>query len=181
MKSRFVISLALLLALYLFPNTGVYSAPFPLNFDLDSLHKADKQPELFVEKTVAFKGRITVAKQLPDGKPYIFVQFHNPNPKSEGMWVAGFVNAKPGDLLVGHDIAVLGYFELIDPENKVIGAIHKKPYQVTGFCIANATSQTGIYAKEGTSQCLQWQNGTIPTLAVDSTKIRFIKPALKKP
>lgn len=181
MKSRFAASIAALFVLILFADNNVNSAPFPLNFNLDSLRKADKSPELFVERTVAFKGHITAAKQLPDGKPYIFVKFSAPNPNNEGIWVAGFSNAKPSDLPVGHDIAVLGYFELVDPENKVIGAIHKKAYQVTSYCIANATSQTGIYATEGTSQCMQWQNGMIPTLAVDSTRIKMIKPVLKKP
>ncbi len=180
MKSRFAASIVVLLALMLFADSNVYSAPFPLNFNLDSLRKADAAPEKFVERTIAFKGHITAAKQLPDGKPYIFVKFPAPNPNNEGIWVAGFSNAKPSDLLVGHDIAVLGYFELVDPENKIIGAIHKKAYQVTSYCIANATSQTGIYATEGTSQCMQWQNGSIPTLAVDSTRIRAVKPIIKK-
>jgi len=180
MKSRFAGSIIVLIALVLVASSEVYSAPFPLNFSLDSLRKADKAPEKFVERTVAFKGHITVAKQLPDGKPYIFVKFPAPNPNNEGIWVAGFSNAKPSDLPVGHDIAVLGYFELVDPQNKEIGAIHKKAYQVTGYCIANATSQMGIYATEGTSQCLQWQNGMIPTLAVDSTRIKAVKPVIKK-
>lgn len=180
MKSRIAGRILILFALIVFSNTSVYSAPFPLNFNLDSLRKADKSPAMFVERTVAFKGHITVAKQLPDGKPYIFVKFPAPNPNNEGIWVAGFSNAKPSDLPVGHDIAVLGYFELVDPENKEIGAIHKKAYQVTGFCIANATSQMGIYATEGTNQCVQWQNGMIPKLAVDSTRIKAVTPVLKK-
>ncbi len=180
MRFRFAGIIVFLFALILTADTNVYSAPFPLNFNLDSLRKADKSPQLFVERTVAFKGHITAAKQLSDGKPYIFVKFPAPNPNNEGIWVAGFSNAKPTDLPVGHDIAVLGYFELVDPENKVISAIHKKAYQVTSYCIANATSQTGIYATEGTSQCMQWQNGAIPTLAVDSTRIKAVTPVLKK-
>lgn len=180
MKSRFAGSVVVLFALIVIAGNSAYSAPFPLNFSLDSLRKADKTPEVFVERTVAFKGHVTIAKQLSDGTPYIFVKFAAPNPNNEGIWVAGFSNAKASDLPVGHDVAVLGYFELVDPQNKDIGAIHKKAYQVTGYCIANATSQMGIYATEGTTQCLQWQNGVLPKLAVDSTRVKAAMPVIKK-
>lgn len=180
MNSRYTVSLALLFALALFANTAVYSAPFPLNFDLDSLHKADAKPESFKDRIVAFKGRITIIKQLPDARQYFFVQFHNPNPKSEGIWVSSLVNTKPTDLLVGHDIAVLAYFELTNSEDKAVSAIHKKAYHANGFCIANATSQMAMYAKDVNSFCMQWQNGTIPTASTTENKVELVKPA-KKP
>ncbi len=144
MKSRFAGSIIVLIALVLVASSEVYSAPFPLNFSLDSLRQADKAPEKFVERTVAFKGHITVAKQLPDGKPYIFVKFPAPNPNNEGIWVAGFSNAKPSDLPVGHDIASSRVFRIgrsseqgdwRDSQEGVSGdgILHSKCYVANGY------------------------------------------------
>ncbi len=157
------------------------AAPFPLNFNLDSLQRADKQPSLYAERLIAFKGIVTQTKQLPDGLPYFFVKLPDPNPKAEGIWVKSFSNAKPTDVLVGHMIVVLGYFMGTDPKDEAVAAIHKKAYHVAGLCIANGTTQTGIYAKDATSVCQQWQNGIMPQdPKVEVPKAKVVDPPGKK-
>lgn len=181
MTSRFVYGMFLVLALSLLAGSSLSAAPFPLNFNLDSLQRADKQPSAFEDHLVAFKGIVTQYRQLSDGLPYFFVQLPTPNPKNDGLWVKGFANAKPGDIQVGHLVVILGYFMATDPKDKAITDIHKKPYHIAGLCVANGTTQTGIYAKEANSICAQWQNGTIPQVApADPPKAKVIAPAEKK-
>ncbi len=181
MTSRFVCSMLLVLALSLLVSSGSSAAPFPLNFNLDSLQKADKQPPAFEDRLVAFKGIVTQYRQLPDGLPYFFVQLPAPNPKNDGLWVKGFANAKTGDIQVGHLVVILGYFMATDPKDKSITDIHKNPYHIAGLCVANGTTQTGIYAKEANSLCVQWQNGTIPQVApAEPAKAKVVAPVEKK-
>lgn len=158
------------------------AAPFPLNFTLDSLAKADAQPKAFDGRSIAFKGTVTLMNELPDGKLYFFVQFPAPNPKNLGLWVASYVDAKPGDIKVGHNIVVLGNFALVQADDKAVVAINKKAYQAIGYCIANGTTQMGLYAKDGTNRCTEWQNGRIPTAIPDVSNVPAVKtPAQKKP
>lgn len=180
MNFRIAAIFASALLLSLFWNANTQAAPFPTNFDLDSLHKAEKQLDKYNGHTVAFRGQVTVIKQLADGKPYFFVQFFKPNAANEGVWVVSYIDEKPGDIKVGHNIAVLGYFAKVLPEEKEISAIHKAPYHAIGLCIANASTQMGLYAKDGTSRCADWQRGIIDDSISDSLKVRLARPATKK-
>ena len=180
MKIRIAAIFAFALTLSLFWNFSTHAAPFPTNFDLDSLHKAEKQLDKYNGHSIAFRGRVTVMKQLSDGKPYFYVQFFNPNPATEGIWVVSYIDGKPSDIQVGHNIAVLGYFAKVLPEEKEIGAIHKAPYHAIGLCIANASTQLGLYAKDGTSRCADWQKGIIDDTISDSLTVRLARPATKK-
>ena len=182
MKLRISAIAAIILGLFIIlnPIERAKAAPFPTNFDLDSLHKADKNPKQFDGRVIAFRGTITIVKKVPDGRPYFYVQMVDPNPNKEGIWVSGFSNIKEGSLAVGHNVGVLAYFGLTDPEDKTITAIQKTAYQALGFCIANATTQMGLYSKEGGDLCTQWQNGKIPVAEADSTKVRVIDTLLQK-
>ena len=180
MKFRFGPILALLTMISLSWYAPGYSDQFPTNFSLDSLHKADLHPKQFDGRIIAFRGRVTTVQQLADGKQYFFVQFVNPNPKNEGIWVLGFINLRPQDLLVGHNVAVLAYFRLTDPKHKTISQIQKKAYQALGFCIANASTQMGLYSKEVGGLCSEWQNGKIPASEADTSAVRFVEPEDQK-
>ena len=165
--------ITLLVFSFVFSSVSAVAAPFPLNFDLDSLQIAERTPSAFDDKLIAFAGTVTDLKSAYQGKPYFFVKFHNPNPKNQGIWVASLVTPEPENLRVGHQVAVLGYFSGIDSSESLARSIHKKSYHVLGICLVNVTTKVGSYSPAGKNQCSEWQSGIIPeskSSAPDSAK-----------
>jgi hypothetical protein len=78
--------------------------PYPTNFDSKDFKQAEKKPEKWNGKIVAFDGEIKEVKYLSPNKPYLKVKMDG----GKIIWVGSMVNSQYDE--VGNRLRFLGYF-----------------------------------------------------------------------
>ncbi|MEC5395909.1 hypothetical protein [Bergeyella sp. RCAD1439] len=129
---------------------------FPVNFDIDSLKSAKINPEKWNGKLISVQCAIKNIEKGPKKKPYYKCNIDNDN----FIWIGSLMNDKDR-LKLEENVRVLGYFSLIENQDKISTKYNTDKFHLLTFAVINLTMKKAYHLPGAETQFEEWKNGII--------------------